>query len=223
MNERVFVMAGATGAFGWLAARAFAEHGASLAFLSKDQDKLDALARDLNLPSNRLLTRAVDLLDPQALRDSAATISAKFGRVDALIQLVGGWTGGKTLAESGADELKFMFDQHAWTTFHLIRAFLPALQSNGWGRIIAVSSPLATSPSAKMGPYAAGKAAQEALLLALADEFNGTNLTANIIQVRSIDVDGKGKGTAPGEIIAAMLYLCSDEAAKVNGARIPVY
>lgn len=223
MNNRVVVITGATGGLGQLAARAFAERGASLALLSTDQDKLDSLARDLNLPADRILTHAADLLDADAVRDSAEAVSAKFGRVDALIHLVGGWTGGKTLTESSVDDFAFMLDQHAWTTIHLLRAYSQKLAANGWGRVIAVSSPFATRPSATMGAYALGKAAQETLLLTLADEFAGTDITANVIQVKSIDVKGTGKGTSPHEIISAMLYLCSDEAGKVNGARIPLY
>lgn len=223
MNNRVVVITGATGGLGQLAARAFAERGASLALLSTDQDKLDSLARDLNLPGDRILTHAADLIDADAVRDSAEAVSAKFGRVDALIHLVGGWTGGKTLTESSVDDFAFMLDQHAWTTIHLLRAYSQKLAANGWGRVIAVSSPFATRPSATMGAYALGKAAQETLLLTLADEFAGTDITANVIQVKSIDVKGTGKGTSPREIISAMLYLCSDEAGKVNGARIPLY
>lgn len=223
MENRVVVITGSTGGLGRIAAQAFAEQGASLALVSTDQDKLDALARDLNLPAGRILTYAANLLDPDAVRDAAEAVSAKFGRVDALIHLVGGWTGGKTIAESAADEFKFMLDQHAWTTIHLLQAFSPKLAANGWGRVIAVTSPFATNPSAKMGPYAVGKAAQETLLMTLADEFKGTNITANVIQVKSIDVKGTGKGTSPQEIIAAMLYLYSEEAGKVNGTRLPLY
>jgi len=223
MKNRVVVITGATGILGQLVSRTFAEQGASLTLLSNNQDKLDSLVRDLNLPEERILTRAADLLDANAVRDSAEAVSVKFGRVDALIHLVGGWTGGKTLAESDADEFSFMLNQHAWTTIHLLRAFSPKLAANGWGRVIAVSSPLATNPSAKMGPYAVGKAAQETLLLTLADEFAGTGVTANVIQVKSIDVKGTGKGTSPQEIVSAMLYLFSDEAGKINGTRLPLF
>jgi NAD(P)-dependent dehydrogenase (short-subunit alcohol dehydrogenase family) len=222
-DQRVFVISGATGVTGQLGARALAEQGASLVLLSKNQEKLDVLARDIKLPGDRVLTQGIDLLDPKAIAGSAKATSAKFGRVDALIHLVGGWTGGKTLAESSPDDLNFMLDQHAWSTFNLVQAFLPALQENGWGRIVAVTSPLATKPTAKMGPYAAGKAAQEALLLTLADEFRGSELTANVLQVKSIDVKGGGQGTSPKEIVAAILYLCSDEGGVVNGARMPLY
>jgi len=116
-----------------------------------------------------------------------------------------------------------MLNQHAWTTFHLLQAFAPGMAANGWGRVIIVSSPLAVSPSAKMSAYAAAKAAQETLILTLAQELKDSGVTANIIQVRSIDVQGSGKGTTPNEIVAAMQYLCREQAAKINGARIPLY
>lgn len=223
MKGRVVVITGATGATGQAAARAFAEQGASLALISRDQGKLDALNSDLNLPEDRILTRTIELLDVPSVQEAARAVSARFGRVDALIHLVGGWTGGRTISESGVDEFKFMLDQHAWTTIHLLRAFSPGLSKNGWGRVIAVTSPLAENPTGKMGPYALGKAAQETLILTLADEFKNTDLTANVIQVEAIDVKGTGDGTLPEEIVAAMLYLCSDEAGRVNGTRLPLY
>ena len=223
LDERVLVISGATGGLGSVAAHTFAQYGASLALLSTNQGKLDTLARELDLSEERLLTFKGDLLDPEAVRDAASAVTSKFGRVDALIHLIGGWTGGKTLSEANPEDLTFMLDQHAWSTFHLIQAFLPALRENGWGRVVAVSSPFATRPTAKMGPYAVGKAAQEALVMTLADEFQGTGMTANVLQVKSIDVKGTGQGASPGEIVAAMQYLLSDEAAKVNGARIPLY
>ena len=74
-----------------------------------------------------------------------------------------------------------------------------------------------------MALYAASKSAQESLILTLAEEFKESGATANIIQVKSIDTKGTGKGTSPAEIVSAMTYLFSDEAGKVNGARIPLY
>ncbi len=224
MNKHpVVVITGATGATGEAAARAFAAQGASLALLSHDQQKLEALAASLSLASSRLLIHAADLRNPDEVRAAARFVTTRFGRADILLHLVGGWTGGKTLPETPADDLETMLNQHAWTTFHLLQAFTPGMAANGWGRVIVVSSPLAISPSTKMSAYAAGKAAQETLILTLAQELKDSGVTANIIHVRSIDVEGKGKGTPPGEIVAAMQYLCSEPAAKINGARIPLY
>jgi NAD(P)-dependent dehydrogenase (short-subunit alcohol dehydrogenase family) len=222
MNGRVIVITGATGVLAGAAARALAAEGASLGLLSNDAEKLDSLAHSLALPPERILARTVDLTDALTARDSALGLIRHFGRIDALLHLIGGWAGGQTLAETGADVFEAMLNQHARTTFHTLQAFVPPLVENGWGRVIAVSSPLAVKPAAKSAVYAAAKAAQEAMLLALAEELKGTGVTANIIHVKSIDVENKGTGTTPDEIVAAMRYLLSDEAAKVNGARIPV-
>jgi NAD(P)-dependent dehydrogenase (short-subunit alcohol dehydrogenase family) len=223
MNNRVFVITGATGATGKAAASAFAGRGASLVLVGTDQSKLDTLTRDLKLPDARFLTLMVDLRNGPAVHSAAEAVAVKFGRVDGLIHLVGGWTGGKTIAETPAHDFEAMLGQHAWTTFHLFQAFGPRLAANKWGRVIVVSASSASNPVGKASAYTAAKAAQENLVLNLAAELKESNVTANIIQVKSIDVDESGKGTTPDEIVASMLYLCSDEAGKVSGARIPLF
>ena len=220
---KTVVITGATGVLGNLVAKTFAERGHNLALLDKDSAKLDSLTRDLNLPSERLYAQAIDLLDGQAVRDSAEAVRSKFGGVHALIHLVGGWTGGKAIPEANADDFQSMLNQHAWTTFHLLQSFAPHIAASKWGRVMIVSMPVTVKPSAKMALYAAAKSAQESLVLTLAEEYKDSGLTANVIHVKSIDVKGEGKGTSPAEIVSAMTYLFSDEAAKVNGARIPLY
>ena len=148
---RVIVITGATGALGNLTAKTFAAQGYSLALLDNDQNKLDVLTRDLNLPNERLFTSIVDLRNGQAVHDSAEAVSAKFGSVHALIHLVGGWVGGNTLAETSADDLESMLGQHVWTTFHLFQAFSPKLAANGWGRVITISPSTVSNPPAKRG------------------------------------------------------------------------
>lgn len=222
MNKTI-VITGATGALGKKTAHAFAGRGHSLALLDNDQTKLDALTRDLNLPADRLFASVIDLRDQNAVRATVEAVAAKFGGVHALIHLVGGWVGGKTLVEGSADDLDFMLGQHVWTTFHLFQALAPHLVKSGWGRVMVVSASTVPNPPGKTGIYTAAKAAQENLILTLAAELKEKGVTANIIQVRAIDVQNKGTGTTPDEIAAAMLYLFSDEAAKINGARIPLY
>ena len=224
MNKAV-VITGATGALGRQTAQAFAAQGHSLALLGTDQNKLDILSKDLNLPDNRLFTTVVDLGSGAAVLSAAETVTNKFGSVHALIHLVGGWVGGKTLRETSDEDLTAMLDQHVWTTYHLFQAFSLKLAANGWGRIIVVSASTVPNPPGKSGPYTAAKAAQENLVLTLAAELKPSGVTANIIQVRAIDVDAtrKSTGTTPAEIIAAMLYLFSDTAGKITGTRIPLY
>ncbi|MBI5353208.1 MAG: SDR family oxidoreductase [Chloroflexi bacterium] len=220
---RTVVVTGATGVLGNLVAKTFVGRGHNIALLDRDQNKLDSLIRDLDLPKERLYTQFIDLLNAQAVHDSAEAVLSKFGSVHALIHLVGGWTGGKTIPESNASDFESMLNQHAWTTFHLLQAFAPHIAATKWGRVMIVSMPVTVKPSAKMALYAAAKSAQESLVLTLAEEYKDSGLTANVIQVKSIDTKNEGRGTSPAEIVSAMEYLFSDEASKVNGARIPLY
>ena len=220
---RVIVITGATGVLGNLTAKTFAAQGHSLVLLDNDQNKLDVLTRDLNLPNERLFTSSVDLRNGQAIQDSAEAVAQKFSGVHALIHLVGGWVGGKTLAETGAEDLESMLGQHVWTTFNLFQAFSPLLAANNWGRVITISPSTVSNPPAKRGAYLATKAAQETLVLTLAAELKESGVTANIIQVKAIDVNNDGTGTTPAEIVTAMQYLFSDEAGKITGARLPLY
>ncbi len=225
MKSKTIVITGATGVLGNLAAKTFAERGDNIALLDRDQIKLDSLTAGLNLPSNRIHAQTIDLLDAQTLQDSAEAVHSKFGSIHALIHLVGGWVGGKTIPESSKDDLEFMLNQHVWTTFNLFQSFVPHIASAGWGRVVIVSQPVTVKPAAKSAIYAAAKSAQESLALTLAEEYKESGLTANIIHVKSIDIKGDAlrEGTSPAEIVSAMLYLFSEEADKVNGARIPLY
>ncbi len=232
LENRAAVITGATGNLGRVVAKQFADHGARLALFGTNTEKLERLARELQLPAERLLTHTVDLRDAHATQDAAKAVLAKFGRVDILLNLVGGWTGGKPVVEFGASQVDEMLQQHLWTTFHLAQAFVPHLVANQWGRLIVVSSPTATHPPAHASPYAIAKAAQEALMLTLAQELKNSGVTANILQVKTIDAQHErdrertpknASWTTPEEIAATILYLCSDQAQVVNGARIPLY
>lgn len=221
--NRVVVITGATGALGSETAQAFAACGCSLVLLGHDQAKLDVLTRELALPSDRVFASVVDLRDGSAVHAMAEAVAAKFGDIHALIHLVGGWVGGKTLAEASVEELDFMIGQHIWTTFHLFQSLTPYLVKSKWGRVMIVSASTVEDPPGKTGTYTAVKAAQENLILTLSAELKAQGVTANIIQVRAIDAEKKGTGTTPEEIVAAMMYLFSEEASKVTGARLPIY
>ena len=223
MMNKTIVITGATGVLGSVVAKTFAGMGHNLALLDIDKNKLDSLARELNLPSERLYAEAVNLLDGQSLQDSAAAVLSKFGSVHALFHLVGGWVGGKTFTETSADDLEFMLNQHIRTTFNLFKAFEEPLSQNGWGRVIVISASTVANPPGRSAVYTAAKSAQENMVLSLAAELKEARVTANIIQVRAIDVENKGTGTTPEVIVTTMQYLFSDAADKVSGARIPLY
>ncbi len=232
IQDRVAVITGATGGLGRVVAQYLAAQGARLALLSTSQDKLEQLAQELQLPTDRYFTLALDLSDPQAAQQAAEAVRTRFGRADLLLHFVGGWIGGKPITTVEAADVKQMLDQHLWTTFYLAQAFVPQFLAQKWGRLIAISSLTASRPVARRAPYAIGKAAQETLMLTLAEELKDTGVTANLLVVNTIDVKHQrdrehspqnAAWTTPEEIASMIAYLCSDEAHTINGARIPMY
>ncbi len=173
-----------------------------------------------------------DLRERAAAEAVVDTVADRFGRTDALVHLIGGYHGGQPVVEVPDAEVQAMLSQHLWTTLNMARAVVPRMTDGGWGRVVAVSSPMASTPAKAVAPYAVGKAAQEALLSGLAREVAGTGVTANVILVRQIDVEHERDAspspknawwTTPEEISATIGYLLSDESAAVNGAKIPLY
>jgi len=231
-ENRVAVITGATGGLGRVVTRQMAESGVRLVLVGSQAEKLDALSRELKQPPEQWIPVAVDLSQVGSAQKVLDVSLARFGRVDLLLHLVGGWTGGKAVPEVPVEEVESMLQQHLWPTFYLAKVFGPHMVANRWGRIVVVSSPSASAPPAKGLPYSVGKSAQEALMLTLAEELKGTGVTANILRVRTIDVkherdrqpsEKTAAWTTPEEIASAIRYLSSDEGGTVNGARIPLY
>jgi NAD(P)-dependent dehydrogenase (short-subunit alcohol dehydrogenase family) len=231
LADRVVLITGATGKLGHVVAATFASAGATLALVGRDRDRLTALATDLGIPAERWTPAVADLTDAEATRLAVDAVIERFGRVDVVLHLVGGWAPGAPVVELAAGDLRGMLEQHLWTTLHVVQAVVPGMVARGWGRVIAVSTPYAANPLGKGASYAIAKGAEETLLRALAREVASDGVTANLVVVKRIDVDHERERepspknatwTTPEEIAAAMRFLCTDEAASINGARIPL-
>ena len=191
IQDRVVIITGAAGGLGQAAASAFAQRGARLVLVGRGEETLADLAAGLIPAEERVLIHAARLTEPGAAAAVAEASMQKFGRIDVLLHLVGGWIGGKGIDDLDPREIETMLQQHLWTSVHLARAVVPHMRRGGWGRVIAVSSPTASNPGAERAPYAIGKAAQEALMLTLAQELKGSGVTANLVLVKTIDTAGE--------------------------------
>lgn len=231
MSDRpVALITGATGGLGRVLAPLLAADGYDLALFGSNAERLDGARAALGLAEDRVLTVSVNLRDAKSTATAIDTAYERFGRVDALAHLVGGWTGGIQVAGSPDEPYASMIDQHLWTTLNVTRELAPRMAEAGHGRIVAVTSPMAEAPEAGMSAYAAGKAAEEALLMALAQEVSANGVTVNTVRVRTIDPSGDPASaadmpyaTTAAEISAAIRYLFSPEARAINGRRIPLY
>ena len=231
LDGRVIAIAGVGGGLGPLVAARLAGAGAIVAGTDRDPAALEALSADLGIPPERWDGRAVDLLDEDAARAWCAALVERFGRVDGLAHLVGGWRGGKPLHEAPLADWELLHDLLVRTVQHTTRAFHDQLAASAHGRFVLVSAKQAQSPSNTNAAYAAAKAAAEAWTLAFADGFEPGGATANIVVIDALltprmreEDPGKEFPTfTPAEHVAdAIAFLCSDAAAEMNGQRLPL-
>jgi NAD(P)-dependent dehydrogenase (short-subunit alcohol dehydrogenase family) len=178
-----------------------------------------------------VLATTVDLLSTDDARAWVDAITERFGRVDGLAHLVGGWRGGKKIADAPVEDDEFLHALLVKSVQLASRAFLAALSESG-GRFVIVSSQQADRPSADNAAYGTAKAAAEAWTLALADELGPHGGAANIIrviaivtpQMRAENPDKEYRTfTDASEIAAAIGYLMSDAARKMNGQRLSLH
>jgi NAD(P)-dependent dehydrogenase (short-subunit alcohol dehydrogenase family) len=232
LDGRVIAIAGVGGGLGPLVAGRLAEAGAAVAGTDRDQGVLDAIGADLGI-GERWDGRAVDLLDEEAVRDWCAGLVERFGRVDGLVHLVGGWRGGQPLQESPLSDWELLHDLLVRTVQHSTRAFYDQLAASEHGRFVLVSAKQARAPSNTNAAYAAAKAAAEAWTLAYADGFaGGGGTTANIVVIDAL-LTPRMREENPGEefptftpaehVAEAIAFLCSDAGEKVSGQRLPLF
>jgi NAD(P)-dependent dehydrogenase (short-subunit alcohol dehydrogenase family) len=229
LEGSVIAVAGVGGGLGPVVAERLASQGATVCGCDRDREVTDRVGAELGLPAERWDGRAVDLLDEEATRAWCAALRERFGRVDALLHLVGGWRGGTPLKDAPLADWDLLHDLLIRTVQNTSRAFHDSLIENGRGRFVLVSAKQAQAPTNDNAAYGAAKAAAEAWTLALADGFAGTGATANILVVEAIltpamraEAPGKEFPTfTPAEHLAdAIAFVCSDSAAEMSGQRL---
>ncbi len=228
LDGRVIAIAGVGGGLGPSVAKRLGAAGAIVAGANRGQDELDALGGELEL-GERWDGRAVDLTDEDAVAGWRDGLVERFGRVDGLVHLVGGWRGGQPLHEAPLADWDLLQALLIRTVQLTTRAFHDQLVASAHGRFVLVSAKQAQRPSNGNAAYAAAKAAAEAWTLAYADGFGPGGATANIVvvdailtpQMREANPGKEFPTFTPAEHVAdAIAWLCSDGAAEMNGTRL---
>ena len=231
LADRVVLVTGATGALGRAAVRGFATDGCRLGLGGTSPERLREVAEEAGLPDDRWVAAVGDLRTSDGAAGAAAAVVARFGRIDVLVHVVGGFVPGGPIPELDPDAFRAMLDQHLWTTLFVTRAVVPGMVERGWGRVLAVTASNTATAPARTAIYTTTKTAQETLLRVLARETAGSGVTVNVVVAKTVDADHQreldpnAKNAAwatPEEIVATFRFLASDEAAPITGARIPL-
>jgi len=225
MKNKIAIVTGANGGLGSFVTQALLDAGATVVGVSRDIQQ-----SSFNHPAFTALP--ADLLTAAGAATMVASVTARFGRIDVLAHTVGGFAGGKSIADTDDAVFQRMFDLNLNSTFYLLRAAIPALRKTGNGRIIAIGSRAALEPGAGVGAYSASKAAMVSLIRTVALENKDAGLTANVILPGTMDtpVNRKAmpnadvsKWVRPATIASLIAWLAGESGKDVNGAVIPVY
>jgi NAD(P)-dependent dehydrogenase (short-subunit alcohol dehydrogenase family) len=232
LQSKVVLITGATGALGHAVARAFAAQGARLALAARHQEELDKLVAALGTPGERAFGYAADLAVSREVQALMQVIATRWRGVDVLLNLVGGWQGGKRLADLGEEEWEATLALNLRSAYLVNRAVLPYMVSNGWGRIVNIASRAAVEPGPRQAAYNVAKAGVVALTASIASDHRRQGVAANVLLPSLIDTPQNraqqpdadySRWVKPEELAELILTLCGDAAGSLNGASIPVY
>jgi NAD(P)-dependent dehydrogenase (short-subunit alcohol dehydrogenase family) len=229
---KIALVAGGTGGLGRAVSLAFLAEGATVAVTYRRQEEWDALQSAAGANKQSLSGFTVDVTDESAVTALIGNLVAKGGRIDALVNTVGGYAGGVKLWELDAKVWEQMFALNLRSGFVLARAVVPQMLKQGGGSIVNIASKAAVDHAAGAAAYAASKAAAVAMIDSLAADLKGTGVRANSILPSIIDTEANRKAMPkadfakwpkPEDIARVVLFLCSDDAKLVQGAAVPVY
>ncbi len=227
---KVVLITGATGGLGQNVAKAFAEKGATLVLTGRKQATLEELFADWQT-DHELLLLAADVTDEASVQNLVGGVLEKYGRIDILCNIAGGFTMGPPVHETPLQTWEFMLTLNAKSTFLMCRAVIPSMLENGFGKIVNVAAVAGLNGRAKMAPYSISKSAVIRLTESMAAELKGSGINVNCILPGTIDTPTNrenmpkadhSKWIAPRDLANVMFFLSSDLGTAVHGAIIPV-
>jgi NAD(P)-dependent dehydrogenase (short-subunit alcohol dehydrogenase family) len=230
-SGKVALITGGTGGLGRAVTLALLHEGASVIATYIRKQEADAL-KDAVGSNAHLELLPLDAADEAACRALVDGVTARHGRLDFLVNTIGGFAGGKPLWETDPKTYQLMLSLNLHAGFNLARTVVPVMLRQKSGAIVNIASKAAVDHAAGVAAYAASKAATVALFDCLAQDVKGSGVRVNSVLPSIIDTEPNRKAMAgadfskwpkPEEIARVILFLCSDEANVVHGAAIPVY
>jgi NAD(P)-dependent dehydrogenase (short-subunit alcohol dehydrogenase family) len=222
-TDRCVMITGAAGNLGRAVAGAFGALGARLVLLDRQRGGLK--------DDQKTLFIQTDLLDPASVRAAVDKAIARFGRIDVLCNLAGGFRMGPAVHETPDADWNFLLDLNARSVLQMARAVVPVMLEAGGGRIVNVGAYAAQKGVAQMGAYVASKSAVIRLTETMAAELREKNINVNCVLPTIIDTpenrasmpdaDPK-RWVAPQDLAQAIVFLASDRARAIHGAALPV-
>jgi NAD(P)-dependent dehydrogenase (short-subunit alcohol dehydrogenase family) len=229
---RVVLITGATGGLGPAVVRAFASAGDCVVPGARQAGRSQSLIAELGLGPERALALPVDVTQAASVAAWVEAARARWGRVNVLVNLAGGYQPGRPVHEMDEADLDRMFDLNARSAFLACRAVVPLMLAQGAGKIVNVASRPALAAGRRSTAYAISKAAVLRLTEALSAEVRDRNINVNAVIPSTIDTPDNrsaqpnadpARWVRPEDLASVIVFLASDLARAIHGAGIPVY
>jgi NAD(P)-dependent dehydrogenase (short-subunit alcohol dehydrogenase family) len=225
LSGRVVAVTGGFGTLGASVGRAALAVGAQVALL----DQADASRVPPELVQ-ALALGGIDLGSGEAAGQALGQVVERFGRLDGLVNVAGGFRWEKV--EGGSlDTWDWLYRMNLRTAVAASQAALPHLLAHGDARIVNVGAGAAAKAGAGMGAYAASKAGVARLTEALAEEFKDRGVTVNAVLPSIIDTAPNradmpsadfSRWVKPEQVAELIVFLLSARARAITGALIPI-
>jgi NAD(P)-dependent dehydrogenase (short-subunit alcohol dehydrogenase family) len=231
-TSKVVLVAGGTGGLGRSVSLAFLEEDARVVVTYRKQEELDTLKTLAAGKGSQLDGYSVDVTNEADVDKLIEGIVARHGRLDAMVNTVGGYAGGAKLWEMDTKVFDQMLSLNLRAGYALSRAAVKAMLKQGSGAIVNIAAKAAFDHSAGLASYAASKAAAVAMIDSLAEDLKGTGIRVNSVLPSIIDTEANRKAMPkadfakwpkPNDIARVIVFLCSDSAKVIHGAAIPVF
>lgn len=231
-TDQVVIVTGGSGNLGSAVVRAFYAANARLIVPDRALEKLPALFPELVNSERHYLAVATDPTQADAMETLVQATLTRFGRIDILVNTVGGYRAGAPPHETPPEDWDFMLDLNARATFIMNRAVIPSMLAQGRGKIINTLSKSALGATANDVAYSAAKSAAARITESMAAAYKNNGINVNAIMPGTIDTPqnraarpqaDSSKWVAPEAIAQVVLFLASDAASIIHGALIPVY
>ena len=227
-SPRTVLLAGAAGTLGLAAAKVFAQEGAQLVLLDRTPVSEAALAA---LAPAHCLFIALDLFDASKVGNTVEQAIARFGRIDVLCNLTGGFAMGDAVHETSDSTWDFLHDINVRTLRNTARAVVPHMLRQGGGKIVNVGAYSAQLGVAGMGAYTAAKSEVLRITEAMSAELRMKNINVNCVLPTILDTpqnradmpdSDPQRWVHPHDLAKVIAFLASDAARAIHGAGLPV-
>jgi NAD(P)-dependent dehydrogenase (short-subunit alcohol dehydrogenase family) len=232
LTDKVIIVTGAMGNLGHAVARRVQAQGGKTILVDRSSDRLQKTYGELKDSTRHWLAGNIDMTDSKSVNAMAAEAHRRFGRLDGLVNTVGGFRGGKPVHETDLSEWDFLYDLIVRTTLNGCRAVIPYMLQAQRGSIINIGSRNVFQGSPNYAAYSAAKTAVLRITESLAGELKAHGIKVNCVLPGTIDTPQNREAmpkadfstwVPPGDLANVIAFLLSDDARSVTGAAVPVF